>query len=89
MSDIEADQLRNEINQKPIASGYSPELKSIRIRKYDGSPQAGVTSIEISHEFENGHLSETEITRANLFVSRLVREVLDLTYVNIVSNRQC
>ena len=78
MFDIEADQLRNEINQKPIASGYSPELKSVRIRKYDGSPQAGVTSIEISDEFEKGHLSETEITRANLFVSRLVREVLDL-----------
>ena len=78
MSDIEADQLRNEINQKLIASGYSPKLKSVRIRKYDGSPQAGVTSIEISDEFEKGHLSETEITRANLFVSRLVREVLDL-----------
>lgn len=78
MSSIEADQLRNEINQKLVENGYVPKLTSIQIRKYVKDSQAGVTSIEISHEFEKGHLSETEITRANLFVSRLVREVLDL-----------
>lgn len=78
MSSIEADHLRDEINQKLVANGYSPKVKSIRIRKYEKSSQAGITSTEISHEFERGHLSETEITRANLFVSRLIREVLDL-----------
>jgi hypothetical protein len=77
MSNIQEDQLRDEINQKLVANGYNPKLKSIRVHKYNGSSQAGVTSIEISHEFEKGYLSETEITRANLFVSRLIREVLD------------
>lgn len=77
MSSIGADQLRDEINQKLATNGYGPKLKAIRIRKYEGSSQAGVTSIEISHEFEKEHLPETEVARANLFVSRLIREVLD------------
>ena len=77
MPTIEAGKLRDEINQKLLANGYNPKLKSISIRKYEGSSQAGVTSVEISHEFEKMHLSETEMGRANLFVSRLIREVLD------------
>lgn len=77
MSSILTNQLRDEINQKLIANGYNPKLKSIHIHEYGRSTQTGVTSMEISHEFEKGSLSETEITRANLFVSRLIREVLD------------
>lgn len=77
MLPIEADQLRDQINQKLVANGYNPKLKSINIRKHEGNSQAGVTSAEISHEFEKMHLSETEMSRANLFVSRLIREVLD------------
>lgn len=77
MSTIEEGKLRDEINQKLLANGYNPKLKSINIRKYEGNSQAGVNSVEISHEFEKMHLSETEMSRANLFVSRLIREVLD------------
>jgi hypothetical protein len=79
MPTIEADQLRNEINQKLAANGYNPKLKSINIRKYGGTSRAGMTSVEISHEFEKMHLSETEMSRANLFVCRLIREALDST----------
>ena len=77
MLNIEAGKLRDEINQKLLANGYNPKLKSINIRKYEGNSQAGVTSVEISHEFEKMRLSETEMSRANLFVSRIIREVLD------------
>ena len=77
MPTIEAGKLRDEINQKLLANGYNPKLKSLSIRKYEGNSQAGVTSVEISHEFEKMHLSEAEMGRANLFVSRLIREVLD------------
>ena len=76
MSNNNADQLRNEINQKLAANGYGAKLKSIQISNQHENPKTGVGSMEISHEFEKGYLSETEILRANLFVSRLIREVL-------------
>ena len=79
MHKIEADQLRDQVNQKLAANGYIPKLKSTNIRKYEELTKAGMTSIEISHEFEKMYLSETEMSRANLFVSRLIREVLDST----------
>ena len=76
MSNTNADQLRDEINQKLATNGYSTKLKSIQISNQHGNSKTGVGSMEISHEFEKGYLSETEIVRANLFVSRLIREVL-------------
>jgi hypothetical protein len=76
MSGANADQLRDEINHKLATNGYGTKLKSIQITNQHGNSKTGVGSMEISHEFEKGYLSETEMVRANLFVSRLIREVL-------------
>lgn len=73
----EQEQLCKDINKKLAASGYNQRLKSVKVRKYDGTNEKGMNATEISYEFEKATFVDHSITWANIFVSRLLSEFLD------------